>query len=68
MTTPLTGGCACGAVRYAPPSQSWPSTAIVAIVSERLAVPTSPLLWCRKNALRVTGEVRYFGSLGRSPD
>jgi hypothetical protein len=65
MTTPLTGGCTCGAVRYECTADS-----VMACHCRDCQRATGggyvPAVVVPRNALRVTGEVRYFGVRGES--
>jgi hypothetical protein len=62
MTTPLTGGCACGAVRYECATESVMAFNCHCRDCQRATGGAYvPAVVVPRDALRVTGEVRYFG-------
>jgi hypothetical protein len=67
MTTPLTGGCTCGAVRYECAAESVMAFNCHCRDCQRATGGAYvPAVVVPRNALRVTGEVRYFGVRGES--
>jgi hypothetical protein len=67
MAAPLTGGCACGAVRYECTAESVMAFNCHCRDCQRATGGAYvPAVVIPRNALKVTGEVRYFGVRGES--
>ncbi len=67
MTAPLTGGCTCGAVRYECAAESVMAFNCHCRDCQRATGgPYVPAVVIPRSALKVTGEVRYFGVRGES--
>ena len=67
MTAPLTGGCSCGAVRYECTAEPVMAFNCHCRDCQRATGGAYvPAVVVPRNALRVTGEVKYFGVPGAS--